>query len=297
MGKFELKRLSNYDDESLIAEIRRVSDLVSGSRLTVGEFDKYSKVESTTIRNRFGGWRPALAAAGLENRFHNTNARRTTREVVAELKRVAQLVGTATLGRRQFDQHGSFTQKAVTTAYGSWAAALDAAGLKPNYIRDPSNEQCFKNLFVVWTYYGRQPNFGEMKLPPSQITGKVYARKWRTWRNALEAFVKYAEDNSDQVPSESPPKPSSIDGRSESLPVRRTPRDVNPRLRWRVLERDNFTCRACGRSPALFPGLPLEADHIVAWALGGETVIDNLQALCQTCNVGKGTLPANGKAG
>ena len=31
-------------------------------------------------------------------------------------------------------------------------------------------------------------------------------------------------------------------------------------------------------------------DHVVPWSLGGETVIENLQVLCEQCNVGKSNL-------
>jgi 5-methylcytosine-specific restriction endonuclease McrA len=53
------------------------------------------------------------------------------------------------------------------------------------------------------------------------------------------------------------------------------------------MKRDNFSCRACGASPASEPGLTLHVDHIVAWSRGGETVDDNLQTLCEPCNLGK----------
>jgi 5-methylcytosine-specific restriction endonuclease McrA len=68
---------------------------------------------------------------------------------------------------------------------------------------------------------------------------------------------------------------------------RRTPRKPSIRLRFQVLQRDNFTCRACGRSPATGIGVVLEVDHIFAWSRGGETILANLQTLCDQCNSGK----------
>lgn len=53
-------------------------------------------------------------------------------------------------------------------------------------------------------------------------------------------------------------------------------------LRWKVWERDNFTCKHCGSR------IFLSIDHIVAIANGGETILDNLQTLCSTCNSRKG---------
>jgi hypothetical protein len=64
--------------------------------------------------------------------------------------------------------------------------------------------------------------------------------------------------------------------------TRREP--VTSRLKALVLQRDK-TCQLCFRS-----GIPLDVDHIVPVAMGGATTLDNLAALCQSCNRGKGAL-------
>ena len=69
--------------------------------------------------------------------------------------------------------------------------------------------------------------------------------------------------------------------------MHKTSRDINLRLRFRVLQRDNFKCCACGASPAKDPAVELHVDHITPWAKGGETVFENLQTLCSKCNLGK----------
>ena len=69
--------------------------------------------------------------------------------------------------------------------------------------------------------------------------------------------------------------------------VRRTPRDINDRLRFKVLKRDNFKCVCCGKSPAIDSNVQLHVDHIIPWSKGGETVMENLQTLCSKCNLGK----------
>ena len=68
---------------------------------------------------------------------------------------------------------------------------------------------------------------------------------------------------------------------------RRTSRNINVRLRFRVLQRDNFKCCACGASPAKDVSVELHVDHILPWSKGGETVFENLQTLCSKCNLGK----------
>lgn len=57
-------------------------------------------------------------------------------------------------------------------------------------------------------------------------------------------------------------------------------------LRYLVLERDRVCC-SCGRSPAT-DSVQLHVDHIEPYSLGGLTVLENLQTLCNGCNIGKG---------
>ena len=59
-------------------------------------------------------------------------------------------------------------------------------------------------------------------------------------------------------------------------------------FRSRVLIRDNCLCRMCGASPAKDPAVTLHVDHIVPWSKGGRTALENLQTLCERCNIGKG---------
>ena len=61
---------------------------------------------------------------------------------------------------------------------------------------------------------------------------------------------------------------------------------MSPQLRFAILHRDGFKCRACGATPE--SGAQLHIDHIKPVARGGLTEWDNLQALCATCNIGKG---------
>ena len=69
-----------------------------------------------------------------------------------------------------------------------------------------------------------------------------------------------------------------------------TNRNINLRLRFLVMKKDNFKCCMCGASPAKDPSVELHIDHIIPWSKGGETTIDNLQTLCSKCNLGKSNL-------
>ncbi len=58
-------------------------------------------------------------------------------------------------------------------------------------------------------------------------------------------------------------------------------------LRYYILERDHFHCRACGDAPK--PTKTLRVDHMTPVAMGGSLLDpENLVTLCQACNSGKG---------
>jgi len=64
-------------------------------------------------------------------------------------------------------------------------------------------------------------------------------------------------------------------------------RPMSPRLRLAVLHKDNFTCRTCGANKNSDPNVVLHVDHIEPVAAGGQDEMENLQVLCQDCNLGK----------
>jgi hypothetical protein len=55
-------------------------------------------------------------------------------------------------------------------------------------------------------------------------------------------------------------------------------------VRFKVLERDGFRCRYCGRSSE---EVALDVDHVVPVREGGKPDLDNLVTACVDCNAGK----------
>ena len=54
-----------------------------------------------------------------------------------------------------------------------------------------------------------------------------------------------------------------------------------------ILNRDNFTCIYCGRSPAE-DAIKLHIDHVIPLSKGGKSNASNLVTSCQDCNLEKG---------
>lgn len=198
-------------------------------------------------------------------------------ELLADLQATAAGLGKSTISQKEYRRLGKFDGSTATRRFGTWNKALIAAGLSISNEVDLSDERLFENILVLWQHFGRQPRRSELAHPPSTLSQSPYNRRFRSWSSALGAFVEYANASDEGAPI-------TLDLRT---PNRRTGRDPSLRLRWRVLQRDRFTCCACGASPALTAGVELHVDHVVPWSKGGETVLNNLQTLCSTCNLGK----------
>jgi hypothetical protein len=60
---------------------------------------------------------------------------------------------------------------------------------------------------------------------------------------------------------------------------------LTPKLRVDILRRDANRCQMCGASAS--GGATLHIDHITPVSRGGRTIPQNLQVLCESCNLGK----------
>ena len=68
MGPFQLESLTEYSDDAVLEEIRRVARLHPGGAFTLEAFKCLSpRVSPNTVRRRFGNWQCALEHAGLKH--------------------------------------------------------------------------------------------------------------------------------------------------------------------------------------------------------------------------------------
>jgi hypothetical protein len=285
--RFELEHLDSYDDSSLLNELRRVAALVHTPKLTIGQFNDHAKVHGSTLQKRFGSWRKTLEAAGLGELFDDSNLVKSRDDLLLAIKATAEKLQQSVLTRQEFVAHTGITDGPVRRVFGSWKAALVAAGLGQSSLgKRYTDEECFENMLALWTHYGRPPQHDEMNRTPSVVGSKAYILRWCTWRKALAAFVERVNQDSPQTPT-----PPIVHQDAVSLPshsAKRGTRDIPLGLRYAILKRDRFRCVLDGRSPATDPSIILHVDHIEPWSKGGLTVFDNLRTLCSDCNLGKG---------
>lgn len=95
--------------------------------------------------------------------------------------------------------------------------------------------------------------------------------KMRTAKEAFELAMKKGRMSWDHLKKE---------GRAKEYQ-----KGINSRLRYSVLQRDNFRCVLCGNGAN--EGVRLEVDHIISRTEGGSNEIENLRTLCAACNLGR----------
>lgn len=292
--KYELQPNNrNASDDDLLSDLKKVANELHKEAITRNEYGNHGRFSEGTLRKRLGGWLKALERAGLKK----TKYFWTNEQMIEELKSVAALLGKNYLTKEDFRTKSKISNTGtIERRFGCWAKALKKAGLDVSPMGHRyTEEEYFNNMLDVWTYYGRQPACGEMSKLPSKIGHHSYARRFGTWRKALETFVARMNEDElmmkEDVQDKSNGSADMVALKERSLEKTILPEDkrgISLGLRYKVLVRDGFKCVKCGESPATNHNCRLHVDHKVPFSKGGKTTPDNLQTLCEKCNLGKG---------
>ena len=213
--------------------------------------------------------------------------------VLEELRRVAAHFQGQYFTGRDFDRIATKCKRGtVIRNYGSWQAGLKAAGLNLDAQRKQRKDaitetDLFAELERIWLLLDHRPSKDEWEASSPRFSYTTYKTRFSGWSNACARFIEYKSASSAAAAQPTPAgsiQPAEIKSILES-----EKRTIPLRLRLRVLQRDDFRCVICGRSPALTRGVILHIDHKVPFSAGGKTEFENLQTLCLECNLGKGS--------
>src|SRR5476651_2706173 len=109
----------------------------------------------------------------IERPFHVTRVSGqpvTDTELLADLRRVAQLLNASAVSQPQYREHGRYAETTVGRRFGTWNKAITAAGLSISNEVNIPDERLFENLLTLWQHYGRQPRRSQLSLPPSTVS-------------------------------------------------------------------------------------------------------------------------------
>ena len=304
--KFELTEYHhNISDQALLNDVAHVARVLNKSSLTKKEYAQNGQYGVETICRRFGSWLKVLDLCKLEsNQFQLAAANSShlytaisNRDLLDDIIRVSKILGKESFSSREYNDLAKYSSSTVFKRFKAWNNALVKAGLRPyKQVSEKRIETTtlFEEIERMWITLGRQPTVSDIKNGYSKYALNTFSRRFGGWRNALEAFVDWIENDTQVIDiktDKSVGDDTLIQERDFPPPIKhKTKRDINLRLRFLVMKRDNFKCCICGASPAKDSEVELHVDHIIPWSKGGETVIDNLQTLCSKCNWGKSDL-------
>jgi len=175
-------------DEALLAELQRVADAV-GEPPTVQEFRERGQHADSTLRNRFGSWNAALEAAGLDASGSRRDIPEST--LLAEIQSVAEEVGQAPTVA-QMNTYGERWASTYQDRFGSWNAALKAAGFEPRTkgttpSQSVSTEALRMELQELAARLDKRPTQADMDTY-GEYESSIYTKQFGSWSEALEAI-------------------------------------------------------------------------------------------------------------
>jgi len=319
--KFEFERppIKNISEDLILDELEKVAKHFNYEYFSRKNFDELANIHSATVERHYGGsWSAAIKA--LEERLKCKNItyalnKRSPRnvseeQILDELEKVAKHFNYECFSRKNYDELACIHSATVERHYdGSWSAAIKALEerLKHKNIilissrrsgRNTSEKVMFDEMERIWVYLGHRPSKSEWLGADPKVSYDTIYRNFGGWTNACLKFIEYKSGGSvtidndivektekviDVIKTDNPKKKEECNPKK----LLKKTRTISLNIRIKVLSRDNFRCVFCGKSPATDIGTKLHVDHIIPFSKGGTNSIDNLQTLCEQCNLGK----------
>lgn len=222
-------------------------------------------------------------------------------KILNELENVAKHFNYIEFGRRDFDKIANISSSVVRKHFdGSWIKALNALKIRlqnnkldllprpyaPQRIH--SDKTLFDEMERIWNIVKQRPSRNEWEISEPKISYNTYKKRFGGWTNACMKFIEYKMGN--DILSDDFVLPDFGNQKSQSNRTeykQEISRNISLSLRLHVLSRDNFRCVYCGKSPATDIGTKLHIDHKTPFSKGGKSTLENLQTLCEECNLGK----------
>lgn len=228
-------------------------------------------------------------------------------KIIVELEKVAKHFNYTDFKQDDFDKMADINYYTVYREFGPWKNVMEflADHFKSKGIdfkittRRSSHtvQEMFDEMERICMQLGHRPSRNEWTFLKPKI---CYDSIYRRFGGRTKACLKFIEYKSGGVISAGDEQREEIGKEIESTPnearkaksagkqkiIEKT-RTISLNIRVRVLSRDNFRCVFCGKSPATDIGTKLHIDHIVLFSKGGTNSSENLQTLCEQCNLGK----------
>lgn len=170
--------------EQLLAEITRLRDELN-KLPSFQEMNEHGEYSVYTYTQEFGSWNDAVEAAGYTPRANRES--RSKEELITELKRLADSDDHSP-SKRDMLESGSFSPNTYKSKFGSWNAALEAAGFSPRTQGQQITDDALRSeLKTVTEQLGQKPTTTDMSEKGAYSPG-TYIRRFGSWEEALETL-------------------------------------------------------------------------------------------------------------
>ncbi|MCP5106136.1 MAG: hypothetical protein GY950_22310 [bacterium] len=147
----------------------------------------------------------------------------TKEQIIADIKRVADMLGVKTLKRKEFEKYSTIPPTTLRYYMGSWSRALKEAGLEADEYgegkqnRQPAgNDDLLKDLIRIYNETGETPT-AALVAERGKYDYRYYSSRWKSIGEAFNrAMIKF------------PPKPRDIDTSTLKILKTEPPAPENP---------------------------------------------------------------------
>ena len=177
-----LRRVAKYSREELVNQLLTLtSDL--GRVPTMADLDKDSaKPSSGPFVREFGSWRNALKEAGLRTSY---TGRYTDDQLLKAIKNLYKELGRVPTSLEMERAQRYPSSGAFKRAFGSFNAAVRAAGLKAARARHYTDQELLELLRILAQKMNRIPRQNDMNAEIGFPGATVYCKRFGSWGNAL----------------------------------------------------------------------------------------------------------------
>jgi hypothetical protein len=222
-------------------------------------------------------------------------------QIIEELEKVAKHFNYKDFKQTDFNQLSSISYFTVNREFSTWEKTmqflkeyLEKKGIDFEITSRRSKytiQEMFDEMERIWSKLSHRPSRNEWVASNPILSYDTICRQFGSWTKACLKFIEY-KSGGEIISDIEFPTPTK---KAKSIPHtyhKKRAKTANARtislsVRLKVLNRDNFRCVFCGKSPATDLGTKLHIDHIKPFSQGGSNEIDNLQTLCVECNLGK----------
>ncbi len=182
---------SPYTNKFLLRVLRDLADEL-GRTPTYRELLNRRGLPSPSIyHKRFGSWNKALEAAGLEPKRRRRPPAYTDEQLLQALRDLAAKLGRTPVYRELLNHRGLPSPSIYHKRFGSWNAALEAAGLEPKRRRRPprhfTSDQLLEILRDLADDLDRTPKRRDLAARRDLPAPSAYYGHFKTWAAALKA--------------------------------------------------------------------------------------------------------------